>query len=161
MNRNTRTAAKIAGIIVVTVICSLLAYYVSSAVTGHQLANATNNMNYSRWQEKFFSLTIAVGGLTGVCSFIWFALARWAFKINTAMGTGRRTIWGILAAVSLVGSIVIPRFYSVSLGIKINEIVIALFVLFFTIIGYWLLSIFTTPKSFKYTPVGAQLFIKG
>ena len=160
MNRSTRTAAKIAGIIVATVICSALAYFVSSAVTGHSLANATNNMEYSRWQDKFLSLTMAVGGLTGVCSLLWFILARWAFKINTAMGTGRRTVWAILAAVSFVGSIIVPRFYSVSLGIKINVIVIALFVLFFTVLGYWLLSIFTTPKSFKYTPVGAQLFIK-
>lgn len=161
MNRNTRTAAKIAGIIVATVLCSVLAYYVSSAVTGPQLANATNNMNYSRWQEKFFSLTAAVGGLTGFCSLFWFILARWAFKISMAMDTGKRTIWAILAAVSLVGSIAIPRFYSVSLGIKVNGVIIALFILFFTVMGYWLLSIFTTPKSFKYTPVGAQLFIKG
>lgn len=158
MNRNTRTIAKLAGIIFATLICSLLAYYVSSFAVGHNLATLSNNMSYSRWQEKFFTLTVAAGGLTGLCSLTWFILTRFVFKINSALGTGRRAIWSLLAAVSLLGNIVIPRFYSVSLGIMINSAVIALFVLFFTVAGYWILSIFTTPKPFKYTPLGAQLF---
>lgn len=158
MNRNTRTIAKLAGIIFATLICSLLAYYVSSFAVGHNLATLSNNMSYSRWQEKFLSITIAVGGLTGVCSLIWFILTRFVFKISSAFGTGRRTIWALLASVSLLGSIVIPRFYAVSLGITINAVIIALFVFFFTVTGYWLVSIFVTPKPFKYTPLGAQLF---
>lgn len=147
-----------AGILVSTVVFSALAYYIGSAVTGHQLATLSNNMTYSRWQDKFFSLTIVAGGLTGICSLIWFILARFVFKINSAFSTGRRTIWALLAVVSLLGSILIPRFYSVSLGITINVVIIALFVLFFTVAGYWLVSIFVTPKPFKYTPLGAQLF---
>lgn len=158
MNRNTRTIAKLAGIVFVTGICMLLAYYISSFAVGHKLATLSNNMNYSRWQEKFLSLTLAAGGLTGVCSLIWFILTRFVFKITTAFGTGRRTIWALLAAVSLFGSILIPRFYSTVLGIKISIVIIALFVVFFTLAGYWLLSIFVTPKPFKYTPVGARLF---
>ena len=160
VNRNTRTIVKVAGIILVTVICSVAAYYVSSMAVGHQLATASNNMNYSRWQSKFFNLTAAVGGLTGFCSLLWFIMSRFVFKIDSAFSAGRRTFWAILAALSLVGSILIPRFYSVSLGIRVDGVVMALFVFFFTVLGYWLLSIFTTPKSFKYTPVGAQLFIR-
>lgn len=160
MNRNTRTIAKIAGIVVATCICALLAYYVSSLTVGHQLATLSNNMTYSRWQGRFFSLTVAAGGLTGLCSLIWFILSRWAFKINVAFGVGRRTIWSLLGAVSLIGSILIPRFYSVVLGIRVNAIVILLFVIFFTVCGYWLVSIFSTPKPFKYTPLGSQLFVR-
>lgn len=158
MNRNTRTIAKVAGIIVATLICSLLAYYISSTVAGHQLATLSNKMSYNNWQDKFFKLTVVAGGLTGICSLIWFSLTRFVFKINSAFGTGRRTIWAVLAAASLLSSILVPRFYSVSLGITINITVIALFVLFFTVAGYWLVSIFVTPKPFKYTPPGAQLF---
>lgn len=157
MNRNTRTIAKIGGIIVCTVILSALAYYISSVVSGHQLATLSNNMTYSRWQDKFFSLTILTGGLTGICSLIWFILARFVFKINSAFNTGRRTVWALLAAVSLSGNILIPRFYAASQGIQINIVIIVLFVLFFTVAGYWLVSIFVTPKPFKYTPLGAQL----
>lgn len=158
MNRTTRTIAKFASIIIATLICSLLAYYISSAVTGHQLATLSNKMSYTSWQDKFFKLTIVTGGLTGLCSLSWFILARFAFKINSAFSTGRRTIWALLAAASLFGSILIPRLYSVSQGIQINVVIIALFVLLFTIVGYWLMSIFVTPKPFKYTPLGAQLF---
>lgn len=158
MNRNTRTIAKIAGIVIATLICSLLAYYISSAVTGPQLATLSNKMSYNSWQDKFFKVTIVTGGLTGICSLIWFILARFAFKINSAFSTGRRTIWALLAAVSFFGSILIPRFYSASQGIQINIVIIALFVLFFTVVGYWLVGIFVTPKPFKYTPLGAQLF---
>ena len=158
MNRNTRIIAKIAGIIVATLICSLLAYYISSAVTGHSLATLSDKMSYVIWQERFFKVTIVTGVLTGICSLIWFILARFAFKINSVFSTGRRTIWALLAAVSFFGSILIPRFYSASQGIQINIVIIALFVLFFTVVGYWLVSIFVTPKPFKYTPLGAQLF---
>lgn len=160
MDRNARTAAKIAAIIVATVIVTLLAYYICSALAGHQLATASNQMNYSQWQDKFFSLVIVTGAVTGICSLVWFILARWIFKINMAVGIGKRTIWAILAAVSLIACIIIPRTYSVTLGIKINGLIIALLVVFFTVVGYWILSIFTTPKAFKYTPVGALLFAR-
>ena len=160
MNRKTLTIAKLAGIVFATLICGLLVYYISSFTVGHQLATQSNNMNFSRWQERLFRLTAVAGGLTGVCSLIWFVLTRWVFKINYALGTGRRTVWALIAAVSLFGSILIPRFYSVALGMKVNIVIIAVFVIFFTVIGYWLVSIFTTPKSFKYTPLGAQLFVR-
>ena len=160
MNRNTRTIAKLAGIIFAAFICALAAYYVSSLTVGHQLATLSNNMTYSRWQGKFFSLVAAAGGLTVACSLLWFILSRWAFTVTAASGVGRRTIWALLAAVSFAGNILIPRYYSVFLGIRINAVVIALFVVLFTVVGYWLVSIFTTPKPYKYTPLGAQIFIR-
>ena len=146
------------GIIFAMLICSLLVYLVSSFAVGPKLATLSNNMSYSQWQVKFSLLTIAAGGLTAFCSLIWFILTRFVFKINSALGTGRRTIWALLAAVSLLGNFLIPRFYSVSLGIQINITIIAIFIFFFTGIGYWLVSIFVTPKPFKYTPLGAQIF---
>ncbi len=160
MDRNARTAAKIVAIIVVTAIVTLLSYYICSALAGHQLATASNQMNYSQWQDKFFSIVTATGIVTGICSLVWFILARWVFKINMAIGVGKRTIWAILAAVSLIACIIIPRTYSVTLGIKINGMIIALMIVFLMVLGYWVLSIFTTPKAFKYTPVGALLLAK-
>jgi len=158
VNRNTRTVARLVGIVVAVLICSVLAYFVSSLITGHQLATSSNNIAYTRWQEKFLSLTIATGVLTGICSLIWFTLSRWVFKIRVAEGIGRRTIWALLALVSLGGNILIPKFYSSALGIQINAVVIAFFITFFTVIGYWIVSIFITPEPFKYTPLGAQIF---
>ena len=157
MNRNVRTAVNIAIIIAGTIICGALAYFITSALVGHHLATASNNMNYTRWQEKFSTIVIFTGGLTGICSLIWFGLARGVFKIDSASGVGRRTIWAALAVISLIGSIAIPQIYSAVLSIKINIVVTIMFVIFFTLLGYWGLSIFTTPTAFKYTPLGAEL----
>ena len=92
MNRKTLTIAKLAIIVFATLICGLLVYYISSFAVGSQLATQSNNMVLSRWQDRFLRLTIAAGGLTGVCSLIWFILTRWVFKIRFALGIGRRTI---------------------------------------------------------------------
>ncbi len=159
MNRDLRTLAKLATIIAVTFSCVILTYFITSSITGHQLATASGNMAFSRWQEKFQSLTINAGILSFLCSLAWFVLTRWIFKINSSRGIGKRTVWAALAALDLIGCVAIPQFYSSTLGIKINFIVIAVFIIFFAGIGYWLLTIFTTPKIFKYTPLGARFFL--
>ena len=157
MNRNVRTIVKIAIIVAGTILCGALAYFISSAAFGHQLATASNNMAYTNWQEKFSRLVIFTGAVTGICSLAWFILSRWVFEITSSTGGGRRIIWAILAAISLAGSIAVPQIYAATAGIKVNVLVLAVFVIFFTGIAYWLLSIITTPAAFKYTPVGARM----
>ncbi len=161
MNRTVLTIVQIAIIVALTVACGIIAYFVVSSVTGHQLATASGNMAFSRWQEKFQSLVINTGILSALCALAWFVLTRWIFKINTPRGIGKRTIWAGLAALDLIGCIVIPQFYSSTLGIKTNFLVTVIFIIAFAGVGYWLLTIYTTPNIFKYTPVGAQLLRAG
>ena len=47
MNRTTRTIIKIFLIAAATVACIAAAYYLGSLITGHKLATASDNMNYS------------------------------------------------------------------------------------------------------------------
>lgn len=159
MSRMTRTILKFGLIILVTFICSALFYYLISSTVGHQLSTASGNMVFERWQEKFSTLTKLIGGFTGLCSLVWFFMARAGFKLNSPSGVGRRTFWAVIAAASTVGSIAIPMILSSNLGIKINVVVYIFSIIIFTGIGYWLLSIVTTPKSFKYTPVGAMTLL--
>ena len=158
MNRTTRTVIKIFLIAAVTVACTAAAYYLCSLVTGHALATASDNMNYSRWQEKFFTLTRATGLINGLCALSWFLAARFLFKIDEAAGAGKRIFWAASLMASLAISLGVPHFYAPLLGIKLNGIIFGLFAAIFTGLGYWLLTIFTTPLAFKYTPLGAQLF---
>ena len=158
MNRTTRTLIKIFLIAAVTVACAAAAYYIGSNVTGHALATASDNMNYSRWQEKFFALTRATALINGLCALLWFLAARFFFTIDEATGAGKRIIWAALLMASLAISLGVPHFYAPILGIKLNGIIFGLFAAIFTGLGYWLLTIFTTPLAFKYTPLGAQLF---
>ncbi|MBD3878842.1 MAG: hypothetical protein SR1Q5_04050 [Quinella sp. 1Q5] len=158
MNRTTRTIIKIFLIAAMTVACAAAAYYLGSNVTGHALATASDNMNYSRWQEKFFALSRATALINGLCALLWFLLARFFFTVDEATGMGKRIIWFALLMASLAISLGVPHFYAPLLGIKLNGIIFVLFAAIFTGLGYWLLTIFTTPLAFKYTPLASQLF---
>ena len=158
MNRTTRTIVKIFLIAAVTVGCTAAAYYLGSNVAGHALATASDNMNYSRWLEKYFVLTRAAGLSNGLCALIWFLSARFFLEVDEAEGVGKRIFWAALLIASLAISLGVAHFYAPILGIKLNGIIFGLFAAIFTGAGYWLLTIFTTPLAFKYTPLGAQLF---
>jgi len=156
INRTTRTVIKIFLIAAATVVCMAAAYYIGSNATGHALATASDNMNYSRWLEKYFALTRATGLLNGICALTWFLAARFFLTVDEAAGAGKRIFWAALLMASLAISLGVPHFYAPILGIKLNGIIFALFAAIFTGAGYWLLTIFTTPLAFKYTPLGAQ-----
>ena len=158
MNRTTRTVIKIFLIAATTIFCTAAAYYLGSNVTGHALATASDNMNYSRWLEKFFALTRATGLINGLCALTWFISARFLFKVDEAAGAGKRIIWAALLFLSVAISLGVPHFYAPILGIKLNGIIFALFAIIFSCVGYWLLTIFATPLAFKYTPLGARHF---
>ncbi|MCR5833889.1 MAG: hypothetical protein K6G55_04485 [Selenomonadaceae bacterium] len=157
MNRNTRTIVKIFIIAAVTIACVALAYYLGANITGHKLAAASDNMSYTRWLEKYFELTRAAGLLNGLCALGWFTAARFLFTVDEAVGAGKRIFWLGLLAISAAITLGVAHFYAPILGIKLNGIIFALYGIIFTGVGYWLLTIFTTPLAFKYTPLGAQL----
>ena len=157
--RKTRAMIKCLVIVAATFVCIAMAYFIISNAIGGRLATASNGITLSAWKAKYLNKVILTGVLSGLCSFIWFILTMLVFKVEYAVGMGKRTMWAILAFATVVISIAVPMIYSVYLGIQVNSIVIASFVFFFTIINYWLVTIFTTPVSFKYTPVGAQLFL--
>ena len=156
MTRTTRTIIKIFLIAAVTVACIAPAYYLGSNLAGHALATASDNMNYSRWLEKYFVLTRATGLLNGVCALIWFISARFFFDVDSISGAGKRIFWFAMFFLSLAISLGVPHVYAPMLGIKLNGIIFALFAITFTGVGFWLLTIVTTPLAFKYTPLGAQ-----
>ena len=158
MNRTTRTVVKIFLIAAATIACVAASYYLGSLITGHALATDSGNMIYSRWQEKFFALTRATGLLNGLCALTWFLAARFFFTIDEAPGAGKRIFWAAMLMASLAVSLGVPHFYAPMLGIKLNGIIFALFAIIFGGLGYWLLTIFTTPLAFKYTPLGAKFF---
>lgn len=151
-----RNLVSVAIIIGGTFLCGVVAYFLATELTGSALSKATDGMAFSRWKEKFLTLVILTGGFTGICSLAWFVSCLF-FKISSPSGVGRRTIWAVLGAVTLLGSIAIPQIYSAVTGIKVNAVVTAIFVVEFTLLGYWGVSLFSTPAAFKYTPLGAQL----
>lgn len=159
MNRTTRTVIKIFVIAAAAVAAVAAVYWLGSLITGHALATASDNMNYSRWQEKFFTLTRTTGLLNGICALVWFFAARFVFTVDEVPGAGKRIFWTGLFAASAAISLGVPHFYAPMLGIKLNGIIFALSAAIFTGVGFWLLTIFTTPLAFKYTPPGAHALL--
>lgn len=143
-----------------TAACTAAAYYLGANISGHALATASDNMNYSRWLEKYFALTRAAGLLNGLCALGWFIAARFFFTVDEAAGAGKRIFWAALLAASLAVSLGVAHVYAPILAIKLNGTIFALFAAIFTGAGYWLLTIFTTPLAFKYTPPGAHKLLK-
>lgn len=159
MDRTTRTVVKFLAIIAATLVCIALAYFLVSNIFGGQLANASNGITLSAWKEKYLNVVIMAGALTGVCSLIWFILSNFIFKVEYPYGGGKRTVWATLALIALVISIAVPMFYPARVAIQLNAPVVAIFAVLFALVNYWLITIFATPLAFKYTPVGAKLFL--
>ena len=152
-------ATRFAIIIVVTFLCMALADFIASHFTGvHQLATDSGNMPYTRWQEKFQTLIFIVGGISGLCSLAWLGLTGWIFEADSYDTPRWRRFWIVLAGVTLIANFAAPQFYSLVAGIKLNFAISGIFVLTFTVIGYWLLSIAVTPAAFKYVPPLSDLF---
>lgn len=157
MSRTIRTGVKIGAIIIVAVACIALAYYIGSGLTGHKLATLSDNMNYSRWQDKYYKVTCLAGAISGASTLGWFMSARYLLKADEATGAGKRLIWLIWFGLSIAGSLAAAHFYSPQLGIRLNGIIYAVYGLIFSGLGYWLATIATTPTVYKYTPIGARL----
>ncbi len=159
MSRQTFSIIKFLAIIVTTFICIAATYFLVSNIFGGQLANASNGITLSAWKDKYLDVVILTGALTCVCSLAWFILSTFIFKVRYSTGGGQRTIWAALAFLAVVISVAVPMLYPARVGIQLNAPVIAIFVIFFALINYWLITIFATPVSFKYTPVGASIFL--
>ncbi len=157
--RRTQAILKVLIIFVATFICIALAYFIISNIFGGKLATASNGITLTAWKAKYLNIVILTGALTGLCSLIWFILTSLVFKVEYSMGTGKRTAWAALGFIAVVISIAVPILYSNTLNIQVNGIVVGAFVFLFAMINYWLVTIFATPLSFKYTPIGAQFLL--
>ncbi len=154
MSRTVKTVIGIIGIIVGTLILSVLAYYIGSFL-GKSLLTA-GGTSYTVWQDHFFKLVRNIGIISGIISLVWYLLARFVLKVEYAYNVGKRVIWCIIGFIELFICFVVPyvtAFFDNQL--KINIAIPLLFVFLYTILGYWLGSILSTPAPFKYTPLGA------
>ena len=153
---NTRTLLEILGVFIGVVVFTLVAYLLSTELKGPELANASK-LTLSAWEDKFIVVTKICAGLTLACSLLWYILARFVFSIEHAEGSGKRTVWVVFLLIAAAGNYATTAYYSDTIGIKVSLLVSSIFVACMAVGAYWLTGIFTTPSTFKYTPLGAQL----
>ena len=158
MKRSTLTIIQIFGIILLTAGLSALAYYSGSKFQGPALS-ALSSVTYTQWQATYLRLIYYTGATAGILLLMWYLISRFSLKVNYSMNIGQRTIWFLFGFLTLIATIVIPKVYAMKVAkFEINNFIIVIFAVLFTIFGYWLGSIFFTPSVYKYTPLGAEIF---
>jgi hypothetical protein len=153
MNRMSKTALQIGGIIAVIAICSLVMYFIGSSMAqslGTELSRAGRNA--SNWKNDYSTLILALGAVSLLVTLGWYILARFIFKVTSPQDTGKRTIWAALWLGGIALTIAITALNS----LPKNFIIHIMHVLFFNIIGYYLCTLLWSPAPFKYTPLGAK-----
>ena len=159
MNRSTLTAVQIAAILAVTALMCVIIYYAGSGISGPSLANASGNMPYPTWRANYFKIVYTTGIISGLMLLLWHIISRFSLKISRAKYVGKRSLWSMFGALSLLTCIAAPKLLANLYKIQINAVITTLFIVCLFIIGYWVCSIFTTPRAYKYTPVGASLIL--
>ncbi len=155
MNRSTRTIAQILGILLLTAVLSLFAYYIGSSL-GKSIIIGTP-IAHNDWQAHYKKLVYATGATGGIISLLWYSLARFGMKIHTSYGVGKRTLWGALGGLMLIACVALPyAFANADATLKMSASIPLLFVALYAVIGYWIGSLFMTPAAYKYTPLGAE-----
>jgi len=156
MDRRTRTVAQIFGIIFLTVLLSILAYFIGSMLAKSFVAAGTG-IPLAQWQTHYKKLIYTLGFTAGALSLGWYLLARFGMKVSDPYGVGKRGIWAIFGILTLLACIALPYIYSsMDATLKIGVSIPMVFVVLYAIIGYWGGSIATAPAAYKYTPLGAD-----
>lgn len=156
MNRRTRTAVQILGIILLTALLSVIAYYIGSALAKSFLP-VGQGITHTQWQGHYKKLVYTVGITACALSLAWYFLARFGMKVYGALNVGRRGMWALFGSLTLLVCLATPYIYAgMDATLKINASIPAIFVVLYALIGYWGGSIATAPAAYKYTPLGAD-----
>lgn len=158
MNRNTKTIMAVLAIIVAMLVLSVIAYYVGT-VLAHSFIS-TGGTKLHEWQHKYyFTVVRNMGIASGLFSLAWLLFSRFLLKVNDAVGAGKRTVWMIFLLLDAVACFIVPYVYhSMYSAFTMSISISILFLFLYPCVGYWFVSIFTTPDAFKYTPIGASVF---
>lgn len=153
MSRNTKTILEIVLAIAVMAIASLIVYYLGGILAKSFLD--AESVKHSEWMKSYFGLVRGTGIAQFVCLLVWIALARFVLTVHDPFGAGKRAVWAVLFAVSAIISIAAPYIYhGMHSGFVPHMLIVIIFLVFYTLAGYWGGSLFLTPDAYKYTPIG-------
>ena len=156
MNRGMKTGVQIAGIVFIVLICAAIMHFALAPMLGKGYITGTQS-NIKEWLVGYKSILYGVAGFALLSSILWYVLARFVFKITAARGVGKRTVWAMLFVLNIVGVVLITMFIGKiprGIGLYLAHIVL------FSVIGYYVSTLFLTPAPYKYTPLGAGILAK-
>ena len=147
-------------IICILGILSITAFFVFLAVIVEPLVLdafppdlPTHLENLDQWMESFELWALVCVGAAAAASFLWYWIGQNVFNANGGKSYGKRGLWGFLFIFPMCAVI-----FSIFL-IEEAESSLWLAYLFFIangLIPYYLATLFCSPVSVKYTPIGAE-----
>lgn len=160
MDRTKKTILEILGIIAVFCLLGVLAYFAGLGISKTFLK--AGEVSHIVWAKHYMGLVRVLAIVTCVLMLAWYLLARFIFEVMEPFFVGKRTIWVIIGVVNLLACLAVPLLYVHSDTIlKLDMLLYVLFFLLFGIVGYYTCSLFATPASYKYTPIGAERLRRG
>lgn len=157
MNRTTKTIVQALIAIAIMAVASGIVYFV-----GGQLAKSfigTEGVTHAAWMKQYAGLVQIAGIGNGILLLCWLVLARFVFKADDPLGAGKRTPWAVLLGLSALFSIIVEyAYHGAHHDLVTSPLIFVLFLLFYTLAGFWGGSLFVTPDAYKYTPLGGAKF---
>ena len=162
MTRTTKTIVQILLAAAIMAVASAIVYFV-----GSQLAKSfigTEGVSLKEWTAQYVGLVKIAGVGNFILLLAWFVLTRFVFKASDPFGAGKRLPWAVLLALSALFSLIVQYpYHGAHHDLVTSPMIAVLFVVLYTLVGYWGGSLFVTPDAYKYTPIGgaAVRFPKG
>jgi hypothetical protein len=111
------------------------------------------SITLDEWREMFHRLAVVGISVSLFMALLWYVMGQWVFSLNYWNVAGKRWVWWGLLVLSLLlgvvpGGVLTPR-------VQEWGYLAPLFYLLNSLLVYYLGTLFFSPSSFKYTPVGA------
>jgi hypothetical protein len=112
------------------------------------------NITLDEWRKSFRDWAMLGIGVALVAALMWYALGQWGFRLNRWVNAGKRGVWALMFVLPL-GAFVAA--YLLTPPVQEGDILATVFYLVNNVAVYYLATVWFSPSSFKYTPVGATV----
>lgn len=146
---------KYVGIITV-IVFALAVYFFMGAVEIERVLNEEiipMEGTTEEWLEIFRTWATAGIAVSALAAFLWFVLGQWVFKVNDWREGDKRKWWGGLLAVTVI---MVAVQWFMTPRPQEGMVWTYAFYLLNNVATFYLATLFGSPSSFKYTPLGAS-----
>jgi hypothetical protein len=150
-----KTPIHLIGIIVLYALFFGLIYLM--AISGQPLLQRLNVLpkegTGEDYRDSFRNWAMIVMGVSLLATLLWYVLAEWGFRVAIPVAQGKRLIWALWLAVTILAAFAAVFFCPAA---SINSYIPTLFYFLGGTGFYYLATVLFSPVSYKYTPPGAS-----
>jgi hypothetical protein len=126
----------------------LSSFFIDSFVT------TPRNIVFDQWLQEYKDCLIFIGVSSVVWSLFWFVNSHIIYKVTSPNNTGLRFWWVCGFVLHLVTTFTIV--YFAQTPAQEGQLAVIIIFFLFTLLGYYVPTVFFTAPAYKYAPVGAS-----